>query len=453
MFILFAMFSFSRIKSRSLLAIALLAGFIQTALAKSPSAAHYPTLGNPTSALETQDGRYVFVSVTNVGGPNFDLPDALASNRPGVVSGIKIFRRKGGKLRASGFIPLGGRGANGMAFLPGEKTLVIAVGDAGVAFLDVQDAIHGAAKPYFAAQGEGAGTFDVVVTPDGKYVFSVNEYGQFQLNRGNIGVTAVQADSTGRVTHPLTIGQIPAGNKAAGIAIAPDGSRVYVATEIVTADNKLPIAGTGNPILAKGGCVQRTGTPPQLNGYITIIDVQRAVTPGLLPTAVLSRVAAGCSPVRLVETADASTLFVSARGDNRILAFSPRLLDSDPYHAFQRALDSGGAAPVGIRLFDHDLRLAVSNSNRFTTSGGNIAILDISRTKGAALLRTMSAGVFPRNVTLSSDGRSLYLTDYTSRILEVLHGATGPSWSATPPSAKRTARSPEHAPGSSTSSR
>ena len=36
--------------------------------------ASYSTLGNPTTAAATLDGEYVFVSVTNVGAPNFTGP-------------------------------------------------------------------------------------------------------------------------------------------------------------------------------------------------------------------------------------------------------------------------------------------------------------------------------------------------------------------------------------------
>jgi hypothetical protein len=51
-------------------------------------ATQYATLGNPTSAIATSDGKYVFVSVTNVGAPNFAGPDSAASARRDVVSGI-----------------------------------------------------------------------------------------------------------------------------------------------------------------------------------------------------------------------------------------------------------------------------------------------------------------------------------------------------------------------------
>ncbi|MGH9470326.1 MAG: hypothetical protein ACRD1N_08290 [Terriglobia bacterium] len=42
------------------------------------------------------------------------------------------------------------------------------------------------------------------------------------------------------------------------------------------------------------------------------------LSPG--PAAVLATVDAGCSPVRMAESADKTVLWVSARGDNRVLA-------------------------------------------------------------------------------------------------------------------------------------
>jgi len=388
------------------------------------STSDYPTLGNPTSAVATRDGLYVFVSVTNVGVPNFKNSDQAAGARKDVVTGIQIFRRDSlhrSRLIPSGFTPIGSTGANGLVLLNGEKTLVVGAGDAGVAFLNVQEMLRGRAKPYFAAQGDGAGTFDVVASPDGKFVFSANEYGIVQRQRGSVGIIAVLADAAGRVTHPQSIGQIPAGDVVPSLTLSPDGSRLYVATELVPANDPPPIAGAGNPTLTKNDCVQKQGTAPRSNGFITVIDAQKATES--TSTAILSRVAAGCSPVRLVETADSSVLFVSARGNDTILAFTPRLLESDPEHALLRAIPSGGSAPVGIRLFAQDRLLAVANSNRFADSNGNLAVLnvsDVSSSSGRALVNTWPAGGFPRNIGISHDGKILYLTNYASRSLQVI---------------------------------
>lgn len=167
----------------------------------------YPTLGNPTSAVATRDGQYVFVSVTNVGTPNFTGSDQAAGARTDAVSGIQIFRSarlsrtNAATLKSIGFVRTGSTGANGLALLKDEKTLVVGVGDDGVAFFDIQDAIRGQARPYLAKQGDGAGTFDVVAAPDGRFVFSANEYGVIQGQRGSVGIIAVNADAQGHVTQ------------------------------------------------------------------------------------------------------------------------------------------------------------------------------------------------------------------------------------------------------------
>lgn len=387
----------------------------------------FPTLGNPTSAIATSDGVYVFVSVTNVGGENFSGPDSAAGARKDVVSGIQIFRRAGrslndaGGMKSVGFIRTGSTGANGLAFLKDEKTLAVGVGDAGVAFLNVHDAIGGTAKPYFASQGDGAGTFDVVASPDGKFVFSSNEYGIIDGERGNIGVIAVNSDRMGRVTLPQTISQMPVGDVVPSLTLSPDGLRLYIATELVPSKGSQFIAGASNTILTKADCVQKKGSPPRVNGFITVMDVQRLRNRS--KNAILARIAAGCSPVRLIENSDASVLFVSARGDDAILAFTPRLLESDPEHAFVRAFPSGGTAPVGMRLFAQDRLLAVANSNRFADSNGTVAILDVSKLSDTANhtpIKAWVAGAFPRNIGISRDKKTLYVTNYTSRCLQVI---------------------------------
>lgn len=379
----------------------------------------YPTRGNPTSAVATHDGRYVFVSVTNVGQPNFAGPDSVAGGREDAASEIEVFRssRSGDALRSVAFVRTGSTGANGLVLLPGERTLAVGVGDEGVAFLDVHELVRGEATPRFARQTKGAGTFDVVATPDGAFVFSSNEYGMIDGQRGSVGITATHIDKRGQVTNPETLGQIPLGDVVPSLTISPDGTRLYVATELLPKQEGGRIAGSTNSVLSKSDCVQRLGTPARPNGYVSVIDVNRAVT--LKQDAIIARIASGCSPVRLVESADSRLLFVSARGDDAILTFDTHALEHDPDHAFLRSLASGGRAPVGIRLLENDRLLAIANSNRFAESDGTIAIVDVSVQEQAAA-RIEPAGGFPRNISLGPDGSTLYLTNYKSRSLQTI---------------------------------
>ena len=46
--------------------------------------------------------------------------------------------------------------------------------------------------------------------------------------------------------------------------------------------------------------------------------------------AILVTIDAGCSPVRMAETRDQKTLWVSARGDDRLLEFDTATLELNP---------------------------------------------------------------------------------------------------------------------------
>jgi len=258
----------------------------------------YPTLGNPTSAVATSDGRYIFVSVTNVGAANFTGPDSSAGARVDVVSGIQIFHVAGEQLVPSGFVRTGSTGANGLVLLPGDNTLVVGVGDKGVTFLDVPELLKGTADLHVADQGEKAGTFDVVATPDGKFVFSSNEYGIVDQERGSIGVIATGIDASGRVHAPKALRRIPVGDVVPSLTISHDGKRLHVATELVPASKQITIAGENNPLLTKHDCIQRKGTPPRENGFISLIDVSRAIANSTNADVIVSRVAASCRELR-----------------------------------------------------------------------------------------------------------------------------------------------------------
>ena len=268
------------------------------------------------------------------------------------------------------------------------------------------------------------GSFDVVMSPDGKYAFVANEYGVAPgaTAAGNVGVVALQYDSTGIVSTGTLMGEISTGAQTiAGIAISPDGSRLYATSEVEGSFTNA--AGGSNPILTRTGCYQQAGGGTQANGLLTVIDVAKAeASPS--SSAIIATVNAGCSPVRAVETADGSTLWVSARGDDRVLAFSTGMLETNAGNALLGYADTGGTAPVGLRLFDGGKLLAVANSNRFGTGvTANATVLSVAVPASASVVQTIGTGLFPREITVASDDRTLYLTNYNSGSFQVISTA------------------------------
>lgn len=373
------------------------------------------TAGKPFEAAVSADGT-VFVSVT---------ADASA----GSATGVQVFSQSNGTLKSScvNALPAALLGSNtffaNLSFFPNGTDLGGGIGFPGAIFYHAADLVNCNAADFVVGQGStagnNAGTLAVAATPDGKFAFVANESGVAPGagTNGNIGVVAIQRDNVGNFTTGTTLmGQIATGGNAiAGMTLSPDGTRLYVTSEV--AANGTVAAGGGNPILSKSGCLQ--GSVSSINGLLTVIDVSKAeVTPDA--GAILATVNAGCSPVRLLETADATTLWVTVRGDDRVLAFNTAKLESDPNKALLGFASTGGTAPVGLRLFHNDQLLAVANSNRFQTGTANATILNVASPSTASVVATIPTGNFPREITVGPDGATLYLTNFDSDTLQVI---------------------------------
>ncbi|HEV2646885.1 MAG TPA: hypothetical protein VGU46_11025 [Acidobacteriaceae bacterium] len=347
------------------------------------------------------------------------------------TSGMLVFTPAiGGGLQLSCFNNLrpqfvqDGASDFGMNLTPNGQGLAATLGVDGAIFYNLSTLQTCTSTGLQVSQGAvsaNEGSFDVVISPDGKYAFVANEYGVAPgaTAKGNIGVVALQYDSSGIVSSGTLAGEISTGGQTiAGLAISPDGTRLYATSEVE--GNFTNAAGASNPILTRTGCYQQAGGGTQANGLLTVIDVAKAET-NPSSAAILSTVNAGCSPVRAVETADGSTLWVAARGDNRVLAFSTGMLETNPANALLGYADTGGTAPVGLRLFDSDKLLAVANSNRFGAgSAANATILSVAVPASATVVQTIPTGLFPREITVGTDDRTLYLTNYSSASFQVI---------------------------------
>ena len=347
------------------------------------------------------------------------------------TSGIVVFSpTTGGGLQPSCFnyvrpqFVQDGASDFGMNLTPNGLNLAATLGVDGAIFYNLSTLQTCNSTGIQVSQGAVSadeGSFDIVVTPDGKYAFVANEYGVAAAasTEGNIGVIALQYDANGIITAGTLVGQISTGGQSiAGITLSPDGTRLYATSEVAITGG-VP-AGASNPILARTGCYQQAGGGTQINGLLSVINVAAAeASPN--SSAIIATVNAGCSPVRAVETADLSTLWVAARGDNRVLAFSTGMLETNPGNALLGYAGTGGTAPVGLHLFDNGKLLAVANSNRFLAGpSANATILSVAFPASASVLQIIPTGLFPREITVGSDNLTLYLTNYNSQSFQVI---------------------------------
>jgi DNA-binding beta-propeller fold protein YncE len=323
--------------------------------------------GDPFGVAATTDGRWSFVALGTSVGVFSD-----AAFLPKLVRTI----------------PTPGT-SSGVALTPDGNYLLVADGGSGAIVLDVARAEQGTAGAIVATLSSpgGDGAVEVAVSADGRFAFVTLEKSEgvavFDL------AMAVARRGAGRVF----VGKIPLREAPVGMALSPDGRWFYATSE----------GGAGR------------------DGLVYVIDVERAeTTPG---RAVVSSVAAGCSPVRVIASTDGATVWVAARGSNELLAFSSDGLRRHPATALLAKVEVG-FAPVGLALVDGGRYVVVADSNRFGTPNGrgDLRILDTTALLSgqAATATHVLAGGFPREMAVVANGAILLVTNYTSGQIEAV---------------------------------
>lgn len=351
--------------------------------------------GPPFAVAAAPDGCWLFVSTVGGGGNK---------------AGIAVLRRADGRIELSHAVPISPPAALGMVLTHDGRLLVVAASNA-VVFLDVGRMTSGAADPVLGSfsDGSGAGSVYANVSADDKLLFVSDE--------GSHAITVIDMDRARANGYKAgaIIGRIPAGNAPIALTFSPDGKWLYTTSEIALSEWHWP-----NACKPEGGDPAKSGiTSPE--GAVVVVDVARAKSDPA--QAVVARVPAGCSPVRLAMSADGGRIYVTARNSDAVLAFDTAKLVSDGGHAKLGSVPVG-PAPVPIAVIDHGRKLIVGNSNRFAGSNQpqSLTVLDAAKmTEGAAAtLGTVPAGAFPREMAVSADGRTLFLTNYGSKSLQAI---------------------------------
>jgi len=376
-----------------------LAAYAQSSGCNAPAASPSFTVslpGPPFMVVPSKDGCWVFVSITGGGrGPQ---------------PGMAVLKRSGGKVELSRVIPLDSA-PTGIT-LTHDGKLLIAAATSKTVFLDVQQMTSGGDKPV-------AGSFDsprppgsiyANVTSDDKVLFISEEYAQT--------ITVIDLERARRegYTEKAIIGKIPVGLAPIALTFSRDAKWLYTTSQSALPDWNWPKA-----CKPEGAANVPDNIIVRPEGAVLVVDVEKARTDPA--HAVAARVPAGCSPVRMAMSPAGDRIYVTARNNNAVMEFDTSKLIADPSHAML-AMTAVGDAPVPVAVVGSGKKIVVGNSNRFARNdqGQSLVVLDAAKLREGmgAVLGVIPAGAFPREMSLTSDGRTLLLTNFGSNSLQVM---------------------------------
>lgn len=293
-----------------------------------------------------------------------------------------------------------------------DGQLLLAVGEGRVVFLDVPRAISGDGDPLLGEMvyDRSAESVLVNVTADDRFALVSDE------RRQRITVIDLAKARESRFSTSSLVGSIPVGINPVAVTISPDNKFLYA-----TSQQALRSSGWPNECKAQGPdpALSNFFTP---QGAVHVIDVERATSDPV--HAVIATVPAGCAPVRVAISPKGDFVYVTARHSDLLLVFDTQRLRADPEHA-RVATIPVGVRPVGVAVADSGRLIFVANSNDLL--GGpadrqSVTVIDAARVSegAAAVLGSVPAGAAPRNVHVTSDGRTVLVTNNNSSTLQLI---------------------------------
>jgi DNA-binding beta-propeller fold protein YncE len=311
--------------------------------------------GRPFAAQETPDHRFIFVS----------LGASIAVLRDG----------PGPSLLGTIRVP---DAENGLAITPDGRYLLVA-GGRGAAVISVARAERNARDPVVGelTSPRGSGAVSVVTSPDGRFAFVTLQH------TTDLAVFSLSKALTSGFGPSDFVGFVPLGVQPVGLAAAPDGKWLYATS------------------------FQRKVGPMPSPGTLSVISLATAETRPA--RAVVAVADAGCSPARVIT--DGTTVWVTARDSDTLLAYSAARLLTDPARAIQAEVRVG-PAPIGLTFAGR--QIVVADSDLQATSGqhATLAVVSVAAAlaRRPALLGLIPAGPLTRQVALADGGKLVLAT-------------------------------------------
>ncbi len=328
-----------------------------------------PVPGQPFGIAVTSDGKWSFVSLGN----SIAVLSKSSGLAPSLVRTIPVTRP-----------------AQGEALTPDGRYLLAASGS-GAVVVNVAAAEQGspnAVAGTLTSPG-GKGAVGVAVSRDGRTAFVTLQFSN------TLAVFNLRAALSKGFGPSALIGTIPLGVHPVGINGSRDGRWLYVVSQ------------------------QRNNTTQQ--GMLSVLSVQKAaVKPA---TSIVATAPAGCHPVRVITADHGNDVWVTVRESNALLGFSASKLRSDPAHALIARVRVG-QSPIGLAPVQGGARIVVANSNLAGHKGAapSLAVVSTSAAMDGkpALVGLIKSGLLPRQFALEPDGRTLLVTNSSSRQVEAV---------------------------------
>jgi DNA-binding beta-propeller fold protein YncE len=234
-------------------------------------------------------------------------------------------------------------------------------------------------------QSPSVGSMQVILDPDDRFAYVTDE------QSSTLSVFDFERSLRSSTPEARLVGHVRVPAAPVGLAQTADGEHLLVTSQ-----------GSGE------------------HGMLSVLRA-REVTDDPARAAVAS-VPAGRQPVRVVIAPEVA--WVSARGSNSVLAFDLEGLIAGAPRPL-RAVVRVGAAPVGLALLDRGSTVVVANSNRYGSDARQpqtLSVIDVDAalTGRGALVGSVRAGSFPRELARLPDDRSLLVTNVFSQDLEAV---------------------------------
>jgi YVTN family beta-propeller protein len=246
----------------------------------------------------------------------------------------------------------------------------------------------------------------VAVTPDGSRVYVNND----------IGTVSVIDTATNTV-----IGSpIPVGTDPHGIAITPDGSRAYVTN---LADGNVSVISTATNTVIDTVTVGGVGSLPQgvavspdgFRVYVANYGDNSVSVISTVTNTVTGTVAVGFRPFGVAVSPDGSKLYVAAYGSG--ITNGNVAIVNTTNNAVIGSPITVGIGPDGIAVTTNGARVYVANFLSNTVSV-------IDTTTHTVIGSPIAVGINPVGIAVSPDGARVYVANFGSNTVSVISTAT-----------------------------